>query len=99
MAHTTFRKRGEKRVTVISGAELAKQSETSQANMSMTNPRELDRIRKGMTVSEVERILGHGDYDPMSMTGMYAVVNYRDKNNGIAVVYRDNRVISRAFIQ
>ena len=52
-----------------------------------------------MTVSEVERILGHGDTDPMRTPGKFAVVNYRDKDSGIAVVYKDHRVVSRAFIQ
>jgi hypothetical protein len=112
MAHSSFRKRGEKRVTVFSGAELANAAENnSQSNVSYSSPYgssygssyshsyDLDRIRKGMTVTEVENILGHGDTDPMRTPGKFAVVNYRDKDSGIAVVYKDRRVVSRAFIQ
>jgi hypothetical protein len=108
MAHSSFRKRGQKLVTVFSGAESANVvdgdqssnvSYSSQYGSSYTSSHDLDRIRKGMTVSEVERILGHGDTDPMRTPGKFAVVNYRDKESEIAVVYKDHRVVSRAFIQ
>jgi hypothetical protein len=99
MSHTTFRKRGQKRVTVFSGADVTNLDENNpQSNVSIASSHHLDRIRKGMTVSEVERILGQGDTDPQRTPGKFAVVNYRDRENGIAVVYRDQRVVSRAFI-
>jgi hypothetical protein len=104
MAATSFRKRGQRIVQVFSGAEnLTGDSNTSTTSTThdhlVNRPSyELDRIKKGMSASEVERILGQGDSDPNTTNGAFAVVNYRKQGGGIAVVYRDRRVISRAFI-
>src|SRR4051812_31620680 len=95
-----FRKRGGKTVTVFAGAESEppkdeRAEKASHGGSGASANTNIDDIKKGMTVGEVERILGQGEGDPGGNDGKYAVVNYRRQGGGIAVVYRDQRVISR----
>jgi hypothetical protein len=55
-----------------------------------------DRIRKGMSVEEVEDILGTSE-NGGDASRRFAVVNYHCSGSTITIVYRDARVVSKAL--
>jgi hypothetical protein len=89
---TSFRKRGQKTVTVYSGVEGMQDASEVTATRG-----EFDRIRKGMTAGDVERVLGKGDVNIDETDHEFAIVTYGKGSNSITVVYRNQRVVSKAF--
>ncbi len=103
---TTFRKRTRTLVPVYTESQAATSTPTTDAENTSTTRANIttssipaadyNRVRKGMTLSQVESILGPGDAPSNITARRYAVVNYGGSNNGVAVVYKDQRVVSKA---
>ena len=103
---TTFRKRTRTLVpvyienqTATSATEMnSSTTTTTRANITTSSipAADYDKIRKGMTLGQVESILGPGDAPSNITARRYAVVNYGGSKNGVAVVYKDQRVVSKA---
>jgi hypothetical protein len=101
----TFRKRTRTLVPVYTETQTAVTSTDAKSNTSTTRSNiqassipaaDYDRVKKGMTLSQVESILGPGDAPENITARRFAVVNYGGSQSGVAIVYKDQRVVSKA---
>ena len=100
----TFRKRTRTLVPVYTETQTAitspdgRNTTSTRANIQTSSiaAADYDRVKKGMTLSQVESILGPGDAPENITARRYAVVNYGGTKAGVAVVYKDQRVVSKA---
>ena len=100
----TFRKRTRTLVPVYTETQTAitstemKNTSTTRANIQTSTipAADYNRVKKGMTLSQVESILGPGDAPENITARRFAVVNYGGSQAGVAIVYKDQRVVSKA---
>jgi hypothetical protein len=99
MTGVSTRRRTRRTISVYTGAEdrvATSRFEAPSRGARQATSAEYEQIRKGMSYSDVQRLLGNGDAPENAGDRRYMVVNYRQGESSITVVFKDHRVISKA---